>query len=105
MASVNDHRIRKVVIVGGGTAGWMAAAALVKLMGPLLEIRVVESEEIGTVGVGEATIPQIRIYNSVLGIDEDDFLRHTQARSSSPSSFAIGVRWAIATSTPSARSG
>jgi tryptophan halogenase len=73
--------IRKVVIVGGGTAGWMAAAAFTKIMGPFpgLEIELVESEAIGTVGVGEATIPQINLFNAMLGIDENEFVRETHA--------------------------
>jgi tryptophan halogenase len=68
----------RVVIVGGGSAGWMAAAMLSRLMGRQLNIHLVESEEIGTVGVGEATIPAIAHFNKVLGIREDDFLRATQ---------------------------
>jgi tryptophan halogenase len=69
----------RVVIVGGGTAGWLAAASLARLIGPAARVQLVESEAIGTVGVGEATIPQIRLLLGVLGIDEDDFMRHTGA--------------------------
>ncbi|MBQ4854434.1 tryptophan 7-halogenase [Rhodanobacter sp. B2A1Ga4] len=71
----HDSRIRQLVIVGGGTAGWMAAALLAKALGTGVAIRLVESAEIGTVGVGEATIPQIRHINRFLGIDEDELLR------------------------------
>ena len=63
----------RVAIVGGGTAGWMAAAALVRFA-PDHRVTLVESEAIGTVGVGEATIPQIRLFNAGLGIEEADFL-------------------------------
>lgn len=71
--------IRKVVIAGGGTAGWLAAAALSQQLGDLLDITLVESEEIGTVGVGEASIPPMRVFHRLIGIDEQEFMRATEA--------------------------
>lgn len=78
---MNGDPIRKIVIVGGGTAGWMAAAAISKIMGdfPGLTVTLVESEAIGTVGVGEATIPQIAAFNKMLELDEREFVRETCA--------------------------
>jgi tryptophan halogenase len=74
---MKENAIRRVVIVGGGTAGWLAAALLARALGPTREIRLIESAQIGTVGVGEATIPQILHINAFLGIDEAEMLRVT----------------------------
>ena len=72
-------QVKKVAVLGGGTSGWISAALLKKVLGTTVDVELVESEEIGTVGVGEATIPPIQKVNQVLGINEAEFLRETKA--------------------------
>ena len=85
---VTSNRIEKVVVVGGGTAGWMAAAAISRFFADgKRTITLIESSEIGTVGVGEATIPPIRNFNGMLDIPENEFLRETRA------TFKLGIEF------------
>ncbi len=83
-----DAGIRDVVIVGGGTAGWMSAAALAVMIAPAgVRVTLIESSEIGTVGVGESTLPHIRDFNRRLAVDEAEFMRATRA------TFKLAIRF------------
>jgi tryptophan halogenase len=84
---MNNQKITKVVIAGGGTAGWMAAASLSKLLGKSFDISLVESDQIGTVGVGEAAIPTLTAFHRLLGINEQAFMKATHA------TFKLGINF------------
>ena len=75
----------RVVVAGGGTAGWLTAYSLVTRLGNLLDITLVESDQIGTVGVGETTVPTIRNFRHIFKVDEREFMRATQA------TFKLGI--------------
>jgi tryptophan 7-halogenase len=85
--AVTNESIQRIVIVGGGTSGWMAGAALAKLLPKRCHIHLIESEAIGIVGVGEATLPHIRAFNERLGIKESDFMSWTRA------TFKLGIEF------------
>ena len=81
-----SKNIRKVVILGGGTAGWMTAAILSKSLSQL-DITLIESEQIGTIGVGEATIPSLHFFNDMLGINSSEFTKQTSG------TFKLGIQF------------
>lgn len=84
---MKNSAIKHVVIAGGGTAGWMTAAAFTKLLGNDIKVTLIESDDIGTVGVGEATIPPIKNFHKLLGINEQEVMKATHA------TFKLGINF------------
>jgi tryptophan halogenase len=84
---MNTVKRKKVVIAGGGTSGWLAAAALSKQLNSVCDVTLVESDDIGTIGVGEATIPTVRVFHKLLGVSEQEFVRETDA------TFKLGINF------------
>lgn len=82
---MDEPKVKRVVIAGGGTAGWIAAFGLARQLNSLIDVVLVESDEIGTVGVGESTIPTTRTFHSYMGVDEREFMRATK------STFKLGI--------------
>ena len=84
---MSANMVSKLVVVGGGTAGWMAAAGLKRAFGDVLDVTLIESDSIGTVGVGEATIPVIKLFNRFLGLNEAEFMKAVQG------TFKLGIEF------------
>lgn len=82
---MSEPTVKRVVVAGGGTAGWIAAFAIAKQLGGLIDVTLVESDEIGTVGVGESTIPTSRTFHQYMGVDEREFVSATK------STFKLGI--------------
>src|SRR5689334_2946006 len=87
MQRETSRPVRSIAVIGGGSAGWMCAAAITKMFGRAVDVVLVESEEIGIIGVGEATVPHLSAFNRMLEIDEAEFVRQTKG------SFKLGIQF------------